>query len=172
MSETIRTTRNTFDALEARLRPLDAGLVERIKAGAKIRTQEVAFTVEPGSEDAKTIAFALADHTETGRVGTALDRIRAVCLGQSAPAETAEKPAAETVRIDVAEKREPVLVGMVKAESEKKPEPEKKAEDDGFVSADFKSWREMVGDLAAASGVQVEPAKKTPKKKAEKDDEE
>lgn len=149
MSELIRTTNNTFSILEAKLG--NPELVARIKAGAKIRSQEVAFTVEPGTPDAKTIADALTNHGEVGRTGTALDRIRAACLGQSAP------PELPTDSGRVATASEPVAKKEVET-------PAPKQQEAIAAATNFVSWREMVGSLAESMGVESEPAPKKGKK--------
>lgn len=155
MSETIRTTHNTFAILEARLDRVDPALVARIKANWKNRSQEVAFNVEPGTPDAKLIADALTNHGETGRTGTALDRIRAACLGQSAPEPTTG--ATDSGRVATTEPEPPKKeIEVVVAPSAPKQQ------EAAFTS--FVSWREMVGSLAESMGVEADAPPKKGKK--------
>lgn len=145
--ETVRTTRNTFETFKAKLvNKID--LISRIEAGAKIRAQEVAFTIEPNGADAQEIAASLASHGEGGRMGQALDRIRAVCLGQSA------------TKVEVTETTESDRVAEVSTESVKEPvtvvsapindaQTEAKEAASAFAATNFSSWREQFGKLYA-----------------------
>jgi len=96
MGELIRTTRNTFDLIEAKLASVPE-VLDRLKGRAKILAAEVRFTVDPNTPDALALAKALDGHGETGRTGTALDRIRVTCLGQTGAAVGTATPVATPV---------------------------------------------------------------------------
>jgi len=170
MSEMIRTTRNTFDTLKAKLGArLD--LVAKVEAGAKIRAQEVAFVVEPNTPESQAIAAILDSHGEGGRMGQALDRIRAICLGQSAPAKTevtetttesgrvVEVPT-EVVKEFARDPSGPIREAAGTPAVATDAQTDAKEEASAFAATNFVSWREQFGKLYAEGTLAPEGKKK------------
>lgn len=148
MGELIRATRNTFDTIEERL----AGhpdVLARLKTRAKLLSTEVRFTIEPQTPDSITLAKVLEGHGETGRTGTALDRIRETCLGQT---PTSAAPTTSSLNEELEETiTAPTPTTQVSATAARS-------------AADFVSWKELVGDLAEQVGIEVSSAPKRRKR--------